>query len=62
MDGNKCIGMYVILTFLEVNGIEIECTNDEVVKVKLSVAFGNMHYDALLKWVKEKRVNKKYSP
>lgn len=30
VDGNKRIGMYVMLTFLEVNGIHMECTNEEV--------------------------------
>ena len=27
LDGNKRIGMYVMLTFLEVNGIKLECRN-----------------------------------
>ena len=31
VDGNKRIGMYVMLTFLEVNGIRLDCTNNEVV-------------------------------
>ena len=51
VDGNKRIGMYVMLTFLEVNGIRLECTNDEIVEVGLAVASGAMDYDALLKWV-----------
>lgn len=32
VDGNKRIGMYVMLTFLEVNGIRMDCTNDDVVR------------------------------
>lgn len=47
--------MYVMLTFLEVNGIHMECTNDEVVEVGLSVASGTMDYDALLQWVRDHR-------
>lgn len=27
VDGNKRIGVYVMLTFLEVNGIHLDCTN-----------------------------------
>ena len=50
VDGNKRIGMYVMLTFLEVNGIRLDCTNDEIVEVGLAVASGAMDYDALLKW------------
>jgi hypothetical protein len=40
-----------MLTFPEVNGIHMECTNDEIVEVGLAVASGAMDYDALLKWV-----------
>lgn len=57
VDGNKRIGMYVMLTFLAVNGIELECTNDDVIEVGLGVASGKMEYDELLKWVVEHRVN-----
>lgn len=53
VDGNKRIGMYVILTFLEVNGIRMDCTNDDVTHVGLSVADGSMKYEDLLKWVRE---------
>ena len=56
VDGNKRIGVYVMLTFLEVNGIRLDCTNEEVVHVGLSVANGSMDYDALLTWIKEHRV------
>ena len=51
VDGNKRIGMYVMLTFLEVNGIRLDCTNDEVVEVGLAVASGAMDYEALLAWL-----------
>lgn len=56
VDGNKRIGMYVMLTFLEVNGIHMDCTNEEVATVGLSVAAGSMDYDALLSWVRDHRV------
>ena len=56
VDGNKRIGMYVMLTFLEVNGIRLECTNEEVTEVGLAVAAGNMDYDALLVWIHEHRI------
>ena len=48
--------MYVMLTFLEVNGIHMECTNEEVVEVGLSVASGTMDYDSLLQWVRDHRI------
>ena len=56
VDGNKRIGMYVMLTFLEVNGIRLDCTNDEVAEVGLSVAAGKMKYEALLEWVRDHRI------
>ena len=51
VDGNKRIGMYVMMTFLEVNGIRLECTNEEVAQVGLGVASGEMKYEQLLDWV-----------
>ena len=55
VDGNKRIGMYVMLTFLEVNGIHMDCTNEDVIHAGLSVAEGSMDYDGLLAWVREHR-------
>lgn len=57
VDGNKRIGMYVMLTFLAVNGVELDCTNDEVVEAGLGVASGKMKYEQLLEWVIEHKVN-----
>lgn len=53
VDGNKRIGMYVMLTFLEVNGIRLECTDEDVIYAGLSVAAGTMSYEQLLTWVLE---------
>ena len=51
VDGNKRIGMYVLLTFLEVNGIRIYPSEAEVVRVGLEVASGKMKYEELLEWI-----------
>lgn len=48
VDGNKRIGMFVILTFLELSGIKTTFTNDEVVKIGLKVASSDMTYEELL--------------
>ena len=56
VDGNKRIGMYVMLTFLEVNGIKTEATNEEVAETGLAVAAGTMKYEELLKWVTDHRI------
>ncbi len=57
VDGNKRIGVYVMLTFLETNGIEILCTNEDVVEIGLGVASGKINYEGLLEWVREHRGN-----
>lgn len=51
LDGNKRIGMYVMLTFLEFNGIKIECQISEVVEAGFAIAEGTMGYEELLKWI-----------
>jgi death-on-curing protein len=55
VDGNKRIGMYVLLTFLETNGIKIHPTVDDVARVGLAVASGEMKYDDLLEWIMENK-------
>lgn len=53
VDGNKRIGMYVMLTFLEVNGIPLNCSEEDIIKAGLGVAAGTMSYEQLLSWVME---------
>ena len=55
VDGNKRIGMYVLLTFLETNGIHINPSNDEVVRVGLGVASRDMSYEDLLAWIHDQK-------
>lgn len=51
LDGNKRIGMYVMLTFLEVNGIHLSCKDEEIVEMGMGVASGTVDYESLLDWV-----------
>ena len=51
VDSNKRIGVYIMLSFLEMNGIRLQCTDDELVDIGLSVASGRMKYEELLQWV-----------
>ena len=57
VDGNKRIGIYIMLSFLELNGIKIEASNDEVYELGMKIAEGKADYDYILKWIKEKRTN-----
>lgn len=53
VDGNKRIGMHIMLTFLSVNGLPVECNNDDVVRIGLGVADGSIGYEELLEWVRD---------
>ena len=48
VDGNKRIGMFVMLALLELNRIEAEFTDDDIVRVGLSLANGEMDDKQLL--------------
>lgn len=52
VDGNKRIGLYVMLSFLEMNGIKLSYTDSELVQIGLSLASGTMSYEELLSWVR----------
>ena len=56
LDGNKRIGVYVMLTFLEVEGIKMTCSNEDVVELGLGVAAGKMDYQEILKWIEKFKV------
>ena len=56
VDGNKRIGMYAMLTFLEVNGIHIECSNEDVIHLGLGVASGIIKYEEVLDWIRSHQV------
>lgn len=54
VDGNKRIGILVMLVFLEVNGIEVFCTDKELIELGLGLANGSISYKELLNWIIEK--------
>ena len=56
VDGNKRIGMYVLLTFLEINGVKINCSNEDVVKAGMDIASDKMNYNDLLQWIKDREI------
>ena len=52
VDGNKRIGVYVMLSFLELNGIRIEASDEDVVALGLGAADGSMQQEDVLAWIK----------
>lgn len=53
VDGNKRIGMYIMLMFLELNGVKVTAKDQDVIDAGLSVADGRMGYEELLAWVRK---------
>ena len=56
VDGNKRIGMHIMLTFLELNGIKLNCKDQDIINAGLSLAAREMSYEELLEWVQEHEV------
>lgn len=54
IDGNKRIGILVMLTYLELNGISIEFSDNEIIDMALGVASGKYNYEDLLKIFNDK--------
>ena len=55
VDGNKRIGVLIMLTFLEVNGVNLNLTDDDVVFLAMSVAKGDYKCEDVLNWIKLKK-------
>lgn len=53
VDGNKRIGMYVMLTFLEVNGINLNLSDQDIIDMGMGLAKSEVNYDSLLNWIIE---------
>lgn len=53
IDGNKRIGVHVMLVFLAVNGYELEYTQKELYDLTLGVADGENGCEDILKWILE---------
>jgi death-on-curing protein len=55
VDGNKRIGMLVMLSFLEANGIPLRATDADIAVAGLAVAAGTMDRQGLLDWILARR-------
>lgn len=53
VDGNKRIGVHAMLVFLAINGLEIICSQQELIDAGLSLADGTMSGEELLLWLSE---------
>ncbi len=51
VDGNKRIGVLVMLMTLNLNSISLEYTQEELIELGLAVASGSWGYDDILKFI-----------
>ena len=51
VDGNKRIGLLVMLSFLEINGIHLKYSDDELIELGLGLASDKIDYTQLLEWI-----------
>lgn len=51
IDGNKRIGILVMLVFLEINGIDINSKDEELVDLGLSIASNTVSVEDIIRWI-----------
>jgi death-on-curing protein len=51
IDGDKRIGIHIMLVFLAINGIDISCTQEDLIKIGLSLADDTMTFEELSVWL-----------
>ena len=56
IDGNKRIAAQAVLTFLALNGIEIDCTEFELFSLFYKLAASEVTFDGLTDWLKKHAV------
>lgn len=56
VDGNKRIGILIMLTFFMVNGINFNFIDDDIITMGLNLANGTMDYESLLEFIKQKKI------
>ena len=56
LDGNKRIGVYVLLIFLDVNGVELRYDDNDLIALGLGMSDGSLRYEDVLKWIERHKV------
>lgn len=57
VDGNKRLGVHVMLVFLALNGIMLTYTQEELYTIVLQIASGDKSQSDLLTWIKNHEDN-----
>lgn len=56
IDGNKRIGILVMLTTLDLNDITLQFTQQELISLGLNLARGDMDYEKTLEWIEKHKI------
>lgn len=50
-DANKRIGILAMMTFMELNNLEIECSDEELITLGINIASGKIGQEEILHWI-----------
>lgn len=53
LDGNKRIGTHAMLSFLEINGVDFECDENDLIDVIFCVADNSISYEMFVDWLEQ---------
>ena len=56
IDGNKRIGVYAMLVFLELNNLNLDFSDEEIINIALKTADSTYSYEDILGILKEKEI------
>ena len=56
LDGNKRVGVATMLVFLQMNGYNIECTNEQLIDFGLGVAKSELEQPEIAEWIESHHV------
>ena len=62
LDGNKRIGAYALLIFLDVNGVVMEYSDADLIALGLGMADGTLDYEDVLNWIHKHKAGELFQP
>lgn len=62
LDGNKRIGAYALLVFLDVNGVAMEYSDADLISLGLGMADGTLDYEDVLGWIHKHKTGELSQP
>lgn len=62
LDGNKRIGAYAMLIFLDVNGVALAYSDADLISLGLGMADGSLEYEGVLDWIHKHKAGELFRP